>query len=127
MADEIDPYEEWRALLETDMSTSSDANAIFQTLLARDREIQQLTADAYAMYEGWRKGFDIVGPMNNFRKHHLSMIYLDGSKNAFRCHCGCNVFYKGLDENGPYFECNACNDKYRESKADEVNQEIEEK
>lgn len=111
-----DIYADWRTLIDAgEVFTPTEAEAMFQTLLARDEEIRQLKMDAYDMYNGWRESNDVSGPMKQFRNHHLTMLYLDGSKISFHCHCGCNVFFKGTDEQGAYYECNACNDKYRES------------
>lgn len=112
-------YADWQTLIDAGESlTPAEAKAIFQTLLDRDKKIQQLEDEAYAMYNGWRKGFDVSGPMNAFRQGHQAMLYLNGSKYAFRCHCGCNVFFKGRDDEGPYYECNSCNDQYREDKGE---------
>ena len=41
-----------------------------------------------------------------------TMVYLDGSKTSFRCHCGCNVFHIDPEDKDIYI-CNGCQEKYR--------------
>lgn len=38
------------------------------------------------------------------------MLYLDGSKQSYRCTCGCNVF---REVEPGVFTCNACQARYR--------------
>ena len=39
------------------------------------------------------------------RQKNSALLYVSGSKTAFRCECGCNVFQKLGDSR---YECNAC-------------------
>lgn len=39
------------------------------------------------------------------------MVYLDGSRTAFRCTCGCNVFRKPVGAPNKYV-CNSCKARY---------------
>lgn len=48
------------------------------------------------------------------RQAHSVMLTVGDMKGSFHCDCGCNVFYKGQDEKGVYYECNGCRAKYRE-------------
>jgi predicted SprT family Zn-dependent metalloprotease len=43
------------------------------------------------------------------------MLYVDRSKTAFLCECGCNVFHRVTDNKRPdelTYECNACREWY---------------
>ncbi len=40
------------------------------------------------------------------------MLYVAGSKTAFRCECGCNVFRKVEDKHPATYECNSCDARY---------------
>jgi len=44
------------------------------------------------------------------------MLYVGGSKTAFRCECGCNVMHKETDDKGLYYICNGCSNEYRGEK-----------
>lgn len=44
------------------------------------------------------------------------MLYVGGSKDAYRCPCGANVFSQKEDEQGVYYECHGCWTVYREGK-----------
>lgn len=46
------------------------------------------------------------------------MLYVGGSKIAFRCACGANVFSHMKDEDGEYYECHGCHTIYRGEKYD---------
>ena len=45
-------------------------------------------------------------------QQNSTMLYVDGSKTAFRCACGCNVFQRIVEDGRDKFECNSCHDTY---------------
>lgn len=47
------------------------------------------------------------------------MLYVSGSKTAFRCTCGANVFSHMKDDDGEYYECHGCHTIYRGEKDDD--------
>jgi hypothetical protein len=47
------------------------------------------------------------------------MLYIGGSKEAFRCTCGANVFHRIPDEDDDeliFYECNGCHKWYETDK-----------
>lgn len=55
-----------------------------------------------------------------------TMLYIAGSKTAFRCHCGCNVFHPVENEGVKTFECNGCGDWYTDHDSRTNREPIEE-
>ena len=56
----------------------------------------------------------------NAKRENVKMLYVNGSKTAFRCHCGANVFrsvppQELNGETRTVYECNGCGDWYSEA------------
>jgi hypothetical protein len=69
--------------------------------------------DATSIGATYRKMRD--NELEEIQKNQV-MIYLNGSKTAFRCECGCNVFMRVVvNETRTDYECNGCRITYRES------------
>lgn len=61
----------------------------------------------------------VVATTNPYLVTHNKMLYVDGSKTAFRCPCGANVFsHMKSDDRGEYYECNGCHTIYTGEKYD---------
>jgi hypothetical protein len=57
---------------------------------------------------------DVSEKRREERQQNSCLLYIAGSKTAFRCECGCNVFYRIPGENKK-FECNGCRNVYSEA------------
>lgn len=73
-------------------------------------ECLQTNADKLAAR--WPDGFKKEEPVEPDNFGEAAMVYLNGSKRAFKCHCSCNVF--STLPNSMYV-CNACGTKYQGS------------
>ena len=64
---------------------------------------------------------------DDMKKIKNTLLYIDGNKIAFRCHCGSNVFHPvskkqkimyGHLETDKVYECNGCKDWYWQKEDD---------
>lgn len=47
------------------------------------------------------------------KKDSSTMLFIGGSKDAYRCHCGANVFHRLPDaDDNHHYECNGCHATY---------------
>lgn len=71
------------------------------------------TAKLRARYpDGFKKKEPEPDPIYPYSAPEAAMVFLNGSKQSFRCHCGCNVF---TTRPNSQYVCNACEELYQGS------------